>query len=77
MYWVITSFSSVGYGDVYGHTQTEYEYQMFLQMIGIAMFGYMTGTFQTLLLDFKVKDQLAEQQEQIDHWIMQLDKAIN
>ena len=46
-------------------------------MIGIAMFGYMTGTFQTLLLDFKVKDQLAEQQEQIDHWIMQLDKAIN
>ena len=45
VYWVITTFSSVGYGDVYGHTKYENKFQMLVQMIGIAMFGYMTGTF--------------------------------
>ena len=44
-YWVITSFSSVGYGDIKGNTQLEYMYQMFVEMIGIGLFGYMVGTF--------------------------------
>ena len=59
-YFVIASFSSVGYGDVYGYTQMENLFQLMVEMLGIIVFGYMIGTFQQLLLSFQVKDQLDE-----------------
>ena len=49
LYWVITTFSSVGYGDVVGVTDTEHIFQMLIEMVGIGFFGYMIGTFQTLI----------------------------
>lgn len=61
LYWVITSFSSVGYGDITGNTQLEYLFQMIVEMVGIVFFGYMIGTFQTLIQGFRVNDQNAEQ----------------
>ena len=51
-YFVIASFSSVGYGDVYGYTQMENLFQLMVEMLGIIIFGYMIGTFQQLLLSF-------------------------
>ena len=75
MYWVITTFSSVGYGDIFGHNSTENMFQILVELVGIAFFGYMTGTFSILIQDFKVRDQLAEQQESIDYWLMQLDRT--
>lgn len=51
-YWVITTFSSVGYGEITGETNLEYLYVMIVQMIGIGFFGYMVGTFQKLILGF-------------------------
>lgn len=48
-YFVITTFSSVGYGDVVGLTKEEYIFQMFVEMVGIGFFGYMVGSFQNLI----------------------------
>ena len=48
---------------------------MFVEMVGIGFFGYMVGTFQSLIQGFKQKDLSAEQQELIDLWLIQLDKA--
>lgn len=45
MYWVIVTFSSVGYGDITGKTESEMMYQMVVEMIGIGFFGYMIGVF--------------------------------
>ena len=52
-YWVITSFSSVGYGEIVGNSSLEYGYQMFIEMLGIAVFGMMIGTIQKLFLGSK------------------------
>ena len=49
VYFIITTFSSVGYGDVYGDTLLEWIFQIILEMLGIIVFGYMIGTFQQLL----------------------------
>jgi len=57
---VITSFSSVGYGEIVGLTPVEFQYQMMVEMVGIGFFGYMVGTFQNLISGFKMKDQNAE-----------------
>jgi len=48
---------------------------MFVEMVGIGFFGYMVGTFQNLIQGFRQKDQNAEQQELIDLWLIQLDRA--
>jgi len=45
IYWIITTFSSVGYGDIVGNTENELLYQMLVEMVGIGFFGYMVGTF--------------------------------
>ena len=45
VYFIITTFSSVGYGDVYGDTLMEWTFQIILEMLGIIVFGYMIGTF--------------------------------
>lgn len=70
IYWCITSFSSVGYGDISGLTKSEYNFQMFVEMVGIGFFGYMIGTFQSLLQGFAVKDLKAEKQDEIDLWLI-------
>lgn len=70
IYWTITSFSSVGYGDITGQTILEYIFQMIVEMIGIGFFGYMIGTFQQLLKGFRVKDLKAEYQDEIDLWLI-------
>jgi hypothetical protein len=44
-YWVITTFSSIGYGDVIGNTNTENLFTMFVEMMGICFFGYIIGLF--------------------------------
>jgi potassium channel len=56
IYWIITTFSSVGYGDIVGNTANENLYQMLVEMVGIGFFGYMVGTFQTLIQGFKQMD---------------------
>lgn len=45
VYWVITSFASVGYGEITGQTDNEYLFIMMVEMVGIGFFGYMIGTF--------------------------------
>lgn len=75
LYWVITSFSSVGYGDVVGLTELENFFQMLVEMAGIGFFGYMVGTFQSLIQGFKEKNQNNEQKEFVNLWLIQLDKA--
>ena len=49
IYWVYTTFSSVGYGDVKGSTTDEYLFQMLVEITGMGFFGYMTGTLQQIL----------------------------
>lgn len=46
---------------------------MIVEMIGIGFFGYMIGTFLSLLTGFAVKDLKAEKQDEIDLWLIRLD----
>jgi len=55
-YWVITSFSSIGYGDVTAITQKEKQFALLIEMLGIGVFGYMIGTIQTLFIGLQQGD---------------------
>jgi len=75
-YWVFTSYTSVGYGDITGTSYVEYLYQMLIEMLGIGIFGYMTGLIQTLFIGLGSKDLGEENQELINLWLIKLDKAV-
>ena len=48
LYFVITSFSSIGFGDIKPYTKDEYLFILFMEMVGIGFYGYMLGTIQKL-----------------------------
>jgi len=45
-------------------------------MMGIGVFGYMIGTIQRLFIGLQKIDENAEQQEQVNLWLIKLDKAM-
>ena len=73
-YWVITSFSSIGYGEITPNTKSEIQYTLLIEMLGIGVFGYMIGTIQTLFIGLGQTDQLTEQNEAITLWLVRLDR---
>ena len=49
IYWVITTFTTVGYGDFAGNNTEEFFYQMTIQMIGIMIFSYLMGNMNSIV----------------------------
>lgn len=75
LYFIILSFSSIGYGDITPGTDMEYQYTLIVQMCGIGIYGYMIGTIQTLFMDIGQDDPLTEQQEMINLWLVKIDRS--
>ena len=49
IYWVVTTLTTVGYGDVYGHTSFEYVYTMFVEFLGIAVFSMIMSSVNHII----------------------------
>ena len=49
LYWVVTTLTTVGYGDIFGKTEQEYIYTMIVEFIGILVFSIIMSTVNTFL----------------------------
>ena len=49
LYWVVTTLTTVGYGDIFGQTVVEYIYTMFVEFIGILVFSIIMSTVNSFL----------------------------
>lgn len=49
-YWVVTTLTTVGYGDYKGYTTTEYIITMIVEFIGILFFSVMMGSINEIFL---------------------------
>lgn len=75
-YWVITTLTTVGYGDEKGYTTTEYIFQMVIEFLGIALFSFLMGSINTLVVtDQKLQDIIDDRIENLDIWLRRLDKS--
>ena len=72
VYFVITSFSSIGYGDIKAYSTDEKQFIILLEMVGIGFYGYMLGTIQKLFLAIQTKDQKTEFDGNLDNWLIKL-----
>jgi len=59
-YWIITTFTTVGYGDIKGDTELEYLFQIMVELVGIGFFGYMTGVLQEVIIEMSKDDYATE-----------------
>lgn len=76
VYWVITTLTTVGYGDVKGFTTDEYLFQMAVEFIGIGFFSFLMGSINSILVqESKLQDIIDEKIEDLDIWLRRLDKS--
>ena len=47
-YWVITTLTTVGYGDFKGYTTPEFCFQMFVEFLGIGVFSFLMNAINEL-----------------------------
>lgn len=74
IYWVFVTFTTIGYGEITARTINEIMFCMFVEIVGVGVFGYLTGTFQTFFSHLGTKDELYEFIEQINLWLLKIDR---
>ena len=76
LYWVVTTLTTVGYGDIKGFTPGEYMYTIVVEFIGIAFFSFIMGAINNVLLvDNGASDIIESKLEQVDVWLVKLDNS--
>lgn len=76
IYWVITTLTTVGYGDFKGYTPEEYVLQMGVEFLGIGIFSYLMGSINNLVgSEQTLQDIIDERIEDIELWLRKLEKA--
>ena len=47
-YFILTTITTVGYGDISGHTKYEYLFSMCVEFVGLTFFSLLTGTINVM-----------------------------
>ena len=76
IYWVITTLTTVGYGDFKGYTPAEYLFQMIVEFLGIGVFSYLMGSINNLVgSECALQDIIDERMEDVETWLRKLEKS--
>lgn len=75
LYWVVTTLTTVGYGDIYGKTVEEYIYTMIVEFIGILVFSIIMSTVNSFLSAQGDTDIVEVKSDQVDVWLVKLDNS--
>ena len=75
-YWVITTLTTVGYGDFKGYQSLEYCFQMVVEFLGIVVFSYLMNLIKKLAVqESTLQDLIDERGEQVELWLRRLEKT--
>lgn len=75
-YFVLTTITTVGYGDITGQTTTEYAFSMFIEFVGLTFFSLMSGTVSVMFSGSQTFESLINQRmEQLDLWLLRLENC--
>ena len=75
LYWVVTTLTSVGYGDIYGSTNVEFIYTMIVEFCGIFVFSIIMSMVTNFISTRGDVDIVETKLEQVDVWLVKLDNS--
>ena len=76
IYFIITTLTTVGYGDIYGKTPVEHLYQMIIEFLGINLFSMLMSAISNIIgTEPTLQDIIDERMEDLDVWLRKLDKS--
>jgi len=87
LYWAITTFATVGYGDFTGANIYDYLFTMGVfvffsegynkKLFGVCMFSYLMGNVNGLITQLNYEATLSSQQEEnLESWLLKMDRAV-
>ena len=71
-YFVLTTFSTVGFGDLTPITNNERIICIFMMICGIAFFSYIMSTFNDVLTNYWIRLGYIDRKVEIEEWIISL-----
>lgn len=75
LYYITTTFTTIGYGDYLPNSDPEIILVMILELIGLASFSYILGTFKSIESQKSVHYIIQKKQEGIEHFLTNLSEA--
>jgi len=75
LYWVVTTLTTVGYGDITGKTEEEFLFTMVVEFIGILVFSIIMSTVNGFLSAQGDVDIVEVKSDQVDVWLVKLDNS--
>ena len=76
IYWVVTTLTTVGYGDFKGYTSVEYSFQMIVEFLGIGVFSYLMGSINDLVgTESTLQDIIDDRVDDTEQWLRQIEKS--
>lgn len=73
-YFVLTTLSTIGYGDLSPQTNSEKILGISLMIVGIAFFSYIMGNFNDVLINYDKKMGIIDRRNDLQMWMTSLDK---
>jgi hypothetical protein len=75
-YFILTTITTVGYGDISGNTTVEYLFSMGVEFIGLTFFSFLTGTISVMFSgDQSFESLINARMEQLDLWLLRLENC--
>ena len=75
-YFILTTITTVGYGDISGSTTYEYLFSMCVEFIGLTFFSFLTGTISVMFSgDQSFESLINARMEELDLWLLRLENC--
>lgn len=75
-YFILTTITTVGYGDISGSTTNEYLFCMFVEFVGLTFFSFLTGTISVMFSgDQSFESLMNARMEELDLWLLRLENC--
>ena len=77
LYWAITTFATIGYGDITGIHEVDYLFTMAVFLFGICMFSYLLGNINGLVVQLSYYAHITgQQEEELENWLLRMDRSV-
>ena len=74
VYFVLTTLSTVGYGEMHPESNTEKIFGIALMILGIAFFSYIMGNFNDVIVNYDKKMGIVDRRTDLQVWMTSLTK---